>query len=39
MKPKFYVGTIGMSVWSTEDLGETWSRPNSEHGLNNESRV
>jgi len=39
MKPKFYVGTIGMSVWSTEDLGETWSRPNSEYGLNNESRV
>jgi len=39
MHPKFYVGTIGMSVWFTEDLGETWSRPNSEHGLNNESRV
>ena len=39
MKPKFYVGTIGMSVWFTEDLGETWSRPNSEHGLHNESRV
>ena len=39
MKPKFYVGTIGMSVWFTEDLGETWSRPNSEYGLNNESRV
>ncbi len=39
MKPKFYVGTVGMSVWSTEDLGETWSRPNSEYGLNNESRV
>ncbi|MCC6195158.1 MAG: hypothetical protein IT518_11870 [Burkholderiales bacterium] len=39
MRPKFYVGTIGMSVWSTEDLGQTWSRPNSEYGLNNESRV
>ncbi len=42
MKPKFYVGTIstiGMSVWSTENLGETWSRSNSEHGLNDESRV
>lgn len=39
MKPKFYVGTIGMSVWFTEDLGETWARPNSEHGLNNESRI
>jgi photosystem II stability/assembly factor-like uncharacterized protein len=39
MKPKFYVGTVGMSVWFTEDLGETWTRPNSEHGLNNESRI
>jgi photosystem II stability/assembly factor-like uncharacterized protein len=39
MKPKFYVGTIGMSVWFTEDLGETWSRPNSEFGMCNESRV
>jgi len=39
MKPKIYVGTIGMAVWFSEDLGETWSRPNSEHGLHNESRV
>jgi photosystem II stability/assembly factor-like uncharacterized protein len=39
MKPKFYVGTVGMSVWFTEDLGETWSRPNSEHGMSNEARV
>lgn len=39
MKPKFYIGTIGMSVWFSEDLGETWSRPNSEYGLSNESRV
>ena len=39
MKPKVYVGTIGMSVWFSEDLGETWMRPNSEHGLHNESRV
>lgn len=39
MKPKLYVGTVGMAVWFSEDLGETWSRPNSEHGLNNESRV
>lgn len=39
MKPKFYVGTVGMSVWFTEDLGETWSRPNSEYGMNNESRI
>lgn len=39
MKPKFYVGTIGMSVWFTEDLGETWARPNSEHGMHNESRI
>ena len=39
MKPKLYVGTIGMSVWFSEDLGETWMRPNSEHGMHNESRV
>lgn len=39
MKPKFYVGTIGMSVWFTEDLGETWARPNSEFGMSNEARI
>ena len=39
MKPKFYAGTIGMSVWFTEDLGETWVRPNSEFGMSNESRI
>lgn len=39
MKPRFYVGTIGMSVWFTDDLGETWVRPNSEFGMSNEARV
>lgn len=39
LKPKFYVGTVGMSVWFTEDLGETWTRPNSEYGMTNEARV
>lgn len=39
MKPKLYIGTIGMSVWFSDDLGITWVRPNSEHGLNNECRV
>lgn len=39
MKPKFYVGTIGMSVWFTEDLGATWVRPNSEFGISNEARI
>lgn len=39
MKPRFYVGTVGMSVWFTEDLGETWTRPNSEFGMSNEARI
>lgn len=39
MTPSLYVGTIGMSVWFSADLGETWLRPNSEHGMSNEARV
>ena len=39
MKPKLYVGTVGMSVWSTDDLGATWFRPNSEFGMTNEARI
>jgi photosystem II stability/assembly factor-like uncharacterized protein len=39
VKPKLYIGTVGMAVWFSDDLGETWSRPNSEHGMSNESRV
>jgi len=33
-----YVGTSGMSMWSSEDGGETWSRPYGK-GLYGESRV
>ena len=33
------VGTAGMSVWFSRDLGETWERPYSESGLYLESRV
>ena len=34
-----YVGTVGTSVWSSDDRGETWLRPPSESGLYLESRV
>lgn len=33
------VGTAGMSVWFSRDLGETWERPYSESGLYLEARV
>jgi photosystem II stability/assembly factor-like uncharacterized protein len=33
------VGTAGMSVWFSRDLGETWDRPYSESGLYLEARV
>lgn len=33
------VGTAGMSVWFSDDRGETWTRPYSESGLYLESRV
>ncbi len=39
MATNLYVGTSGMSVWFSSDLGETWSRPYSESGLYPESRV
>jgi len=34
-----YVGTAGMSVWFSRDLGETWERPYSESGMYLETRV
>jgi photosystem II stability/assembly factor-like uncharacterized protein len=37
--PLLSVGTAGMSVWFSRDLGETWDRPYSESGLYLESRV
>ncbi len=33
------VGTAGMSVWFSRDLGETWTRPYIESGLYLEARV
>ena len=33
------VGTSGMSVWFSRDLGETWDRPYTESGLYLEARV
>lgn len=39
MNVRLSVGTIGMSVWFSENLGESWTRPYSESGLYLESRV
>lgn len=39
MSVNLYVGTSGLSVWFSRDLGETWKRPYSESGLYLESRV
>ncbi len=39
MEARVFVGTAGMSVWFSEDGGETWERPYSESGLYLESRV
>lgn len=38
MKPVLCVGTAGMSIWFSDDLGETWARPYSESGLYLEAR-
>jgi len=34
-----FAGTVGMSVWFSDDLGDSWRRPYSESGLYLESRV
>jgi hypothetical protein len=39
MKVDLYVGTVGMAVWASKDLGETWVRAPSSAGLNAECRV
>jgi photosystem II stability/assembly factor-like uncharacterized protein len=39
MTTNLFAGTIGMSVWFSSDMGETWARPYSESGLYLESRV
>ena len=38
-KTVMYVGTVGTSVWMSEDLGGTWVRPRSHFGLYVESGV
>lgn len=39
MDARLCIGTSGMSVWFSDDLGESWSRPYSESGLYLEARV
>ena len=39
MNVDLYAGTVGMAVWLSKDLGETWTRPPSSAGLNAECRV
>jgi photosystem II stability/assembly factor-like uncharacterized protein len=39
MQLGLYVGTAGMAMWVSEDLGETWLRPYSPAGLYMEARV
>jgi photosystem II stability/assembly factor-like uncharacterized protein len=39
MDVDFCVGTVGMSVWFSKDLGENWKRASSSAGLNAECRV
>jgi len=39
MSVNLYVGTSGLSVWFSRDLGESWKRPYSESGLYLEARV
>jgi photosystem II stability/assembly factor-like uncharacterized protein len=39
MTPRLCVGTAGLSVWFSDDLGESWDRPYSESGLYLEARV
>ena len=39
MTINLFAGTAGMSVWFSDDLGESWSRPYSESGLYLEARV
>jgi len=39
MTPRLYLGTIGLSVWYSDDLGENLGRYLSDAGLYSESRV
>lgn len=39
MTPRICVGTVGQSVWFSEDAGESWVRPYIESGLYLEARV
>lgn len=39
MHPRLYVGTVGLSVWHSDDLGETFQRMLADTGLYSETRV
>ena len=39
MTPRLYVGTAGLSVWHSDDLGETFNRMLADTGLYSETRV
>lgn len=39
MRPRLYLGTIGLSVWFTDDFGDSLGRYLSDSGLYSESRI
>ena len=39
MQPRLYLGTIGLSLWYSDDLGESLGRYLSDSGLYSESRI
>jgi photosystem II stability/assembly factor-like uncharacterized protein len=39
MSPQIYIGTVGMSVWESSDLGQTLTQHRGASGLYGESRV
>jgi|KBSMisStandDraft_5_1062788.scaffolds.fasta_scaffold05896_2 photosystem II stability/assembly factor-like uncharacterized protein len=39
LPPRLYAGTAGHSAWFSDDLGDTWTHPNSHSGLYTEARV
>ena len=39
MQPRLYLGTIGLSVWFTDDFGDSLGRYLSDSGLYSESRI
>jgi len=39
LPPRLYAGTAGHSAWFSDDLGDTWTHPNSHSGMYTEARV